>query len=98
MDKLRQGYLISYDIEDTRVRNKLYKELLGYGLKGVQKSVFWGYLSRPEFIAIRRDLQKKLGARDKAFIVRSNFNGVGRNFFIGHHEDDFKDWEEYYAI
>lgn len=91
---LRQEYLISYDIEDNRLRTKVYKELIKYGLTAVQKSVFWGYLTEAELRSIQRFLSVKLELFDKAFITRSNFNGRGQSFFIGHVETDFKDWRE----
>lgn len=94
MNKLRQEYLISYDIEDNKTRTQLHKELAGYGLQPVQKSVFWGYLSTAELHSIQRDFQRCLDSPDKAFITRSNFNGRGQSYFIGHCEKDFKDWEE----
>ena len=99
MEKLRQEYLISYDIADNKIRTKLYKSLLGYGLRGVQKSVFWGYLSVAELNAVKRDLSAHLADTDKAFITRSSINGQRyASFFIGHPDDDFNDWRESYVI
>ena len=92
--KLRQEYLISYDIEDNKIRTQLYKALLGYGLRAVQKSVFWGYLSAAELAAVRRDLQTRLKTTDKAFITRSNFNSRGNSYYMGHSTEDFTDWQE----
>ncbi|MCE2504135.1 MAG: CRISPR-associated endonuclease Cas2 [Chlorobi bacterium] len=98
MEKLRQEYLISYDVEDNKARSRLYKELAGYGLRSVQKSVFWGHLSMAELQAVKRELQKYLDAHDKAFITHSSFNGRGQSYFIGHDEEDFKDWKENHVI
>ena len=91
---LRQEYLISYDVEDNKIRTKTFKELLKYGLNPVQKSVFWGYLTVAELQAIKRHLHGYLGKVDKAFITHTNFNGRGQSYFIGHTKDDFSDWKE----
>ena len=94
MEKLRQEYLVSYDIEDNKIRKRLHNDLLGYGLNAIQKSVFWGYLSLAELEAIKRNLEKHLGSTDKVFVTHSNFNGRGKSYFIGHEKKDFNDWEE----
>lgn len=36
--------LVSYDISETKKRNKFFDELKDLGLKSIQKSVFWGYV------------------------------------------------------
>lgn len=95
---LRKEYLISYDIEDNKIRTFIFQELNGYGLKSIQKSVFWGYLSLAELNAIKRSLDNKLQIEDKVFITRTNFNSKTKSFFIGHKEIDFMDWEEAYVI
>lgn len=91
---LRQEYLISYDVEDNKIRTYLYKELAKYGLSSVQKSVFWGYLTRAELTAIQRYLNQCIQKQDKAFITHTNFNGRGQSFFIGHAKEEFRDWRE----
>ena len=94
MDRLRQEYLISYDVENNKTRTQLYKDLGSFGLRAVQKSVFWGYLTIAEVHAVKRSLQKYLDTSDKGFVIRSNFNGQGRSYFIGHSKEDFEDWKE----
>ena len=95
---LRQEYLISYDVEDNKIRRHIFNELGKHGLKPVQKSVFWGYLTRAEVEAIKRYLHTSLGKADKVFVTHTNFNGRGRSYFIGHSEEDFRDWEENHVI
>ena len=95
---LRQEYLISYDVGNNKVRTQIFKELGKYGLKPIQKSVFWGYLSLAELRAIQRYLIATLKEMDKAFITHTNFNGRGQSHFIGHSREDFKDWEENYVV
>ena len=95
---LRKEYLVSYDIEDNKVRTKVFKELRKYGLKDVQKSVFWGYLTVAELESIKRYLDKYLKTTDKAFITHTNFNGRGQIYFTGHDINDFSDWKEYCVV
>ena len=95
---LRQEYLISYDVEDNKIRTKVFKELQKYGLCHVQKSVFWGYLTLAELESTKRFLSNELKYTDKAFITHTNFNGRGQSFFVGHRKEEFKDWQETYVI
>ena len=90
----RKEYLICYDITDDKIRSSVFKELEQYGLKPIQKSVFWGYLTQAERLAIKRHLQNKLEKGDKAFISKASFNGKGPGDFIGHTKGDFTDWKE----
>ena len=47
-------YLVCYDIEDNRKRKKFSDELKKLGLVRLQKSVFFGDLSRAEIQALER--------------------------------------------
>ena len=91
---LRKEYLISYDIEDDKIRNYIFKELGRYGLKPTQKSVFWGYLTIAELSAVKRCLNGNLKSTDKAFITHTNFNRRGQSYYFGHKPEDFSDWKE----
>ncbi len=91
---LRQEYLVSYDVEDNKIRTRVFKELGKHGLKAVQKSVFWGYLTLAELETVKRYLNDSLNKMDRAFITHTNFNGRGQSYFVGHQKEDFKDWEE----
>jgi len=42
--KMYSQILVSYDISETKKRNKFFDELKDLGLKSIQKSVFWGYV------------------------------------------------------
>ena len=95
---LRMEYLISYDIENNKIRTRLFKELEKHGLKSIQKSVFWGYLTQAELRAIERYTEDSLKDSDKVFITHTNFNGRGQSYFQGHNPDDFVDWEETLVI
>ena len=96
--RLRNEYLICYDVEDNKIRRKVYIELGKYGLKPVQKSVFWGYLTLAELNSIKRYLENSLNSKDKVFITKTNFNGRGQSFIIGSRPEEFKDWDEYYVL
>ena len=91
---LRQEYLVSYDIEDNKVRTMVYKECLKYGLQPVQKSVFWGYLTKAELLSINRYMHSSLGKNDKALITHSNLSRTGKCFLVGHTQSEFRDWSE----
>lgn len=96
--KLRQEYLVVYDIESNKSRLSIYKKLLAYGLKSVQKSVFWGYLTLAEKNAIARLLNNALDKTDKAFMTHVSMQRKSFSYKIGHHDDDFKDWEEHVCL
>ncbi len=95
---LRQEYLICYDIENNKARKKVYDELVKNGLKAVQKSVFWGYLTKAELNSIKRFIFSLVSKDDKALITKTNFNGKGFSYFVGYKKNEFKDWEEWYVI
>ncbi|AEE26421.1 CRISPR-associated endonuclease Cas2 [Francisella hispaniensis] len=93
--QLRKEYLIAYDIEDNRTRTIIYKQLLAYGLKAVQKSVFWGHISIAELNAIKRLFANSLTISDKIFITRVNMQEQKLEYSFGYDDKTFKDWEEY---
>ena len=96
--KIRQEYLVAYDVADDKIRSRTYNELEKHGLRAVQKSVFWGYLTQAELQSIKRYFENILKVEDKAFVTHSNFNGRGKSYFVGHTREDFKDWEEAYVV
>ena len=93
--KLRKEYLIAYDIEDTPIRTRIYKQLLAYGLKSIQKSIFWGFLSVAELNAIKRLFDELLDDFDKVFITMVNMQVQKIEYSHGYNEVIFNDWEEY---
>ncbi len=94
MDVLRQEYLVCYDIEDNKVRTKMFKELRSQGLRHVQKSVFWGYLTKAELNSIRRFISEIMEEPDKALIAKTNLNGRGQSYLFGYASMPLQDWEE----
>ena len=92
--KIRQEFIISYDISETKDRTALYNILLGYGLFPVQKSVFWGKITQAEQNAISRALQDYIKDNDKAFILPINVNRKNSKVCLfGYDDDDFTDWK-----
>lgn len=66
--------LVAYDVEVNKFRTKLFKRLKDYGLIPIQKSVFWGRLTKAEIAAVERLFPEFLkGENDRAFIVRADF-------------------------
>ncbi len=95
---IRQEYIICYDISDTKKRNKVFNELEKTGMKAVQKSVFWGYLTKAELYSCHRFISQIIEKDDRALITHTNFNGRGQSFLVGYKEADFQDWDENYVL
>ncbi|GAB4223555.1 MAG: hypothetical protein Kow0076_6040 [Francisella sp.] len=93
--KVRKEFLISYDIENNKTRTEIYNQLLAYGLKAVQKSVFWGFITLAELNAIKRMFDNMLQSGDKAFITRVNMQDKKLDYSFGYDDTTFKDWDEY---
>lgn len=81
--------IVSYDISDTKKRNKFYDELKDLGLKSIQKSVFWGYIL-PSEKRIIKELFKKYCEKqtDKAFIINTLLDKDLSESF-GYKKEDF---------
>ena len=96
---IRNEYLVCYDIEDNKKRIKLFKLLQDYGLFSLQKSVFWGFLTKAECDAIARHISDNLAQSDKCLIAPITIRY--RNKYTtcsGYQENDFQDWEEYGSL
>lgn len=96
---VRLEFLVAYDIEDSKKRTVIYKTLEEYGLRSIQKSVFWGFLTKAEFHAIIRLVHSELKSSDKFLISRSSIDLDKNNTFgFGYSSSDFKDWSKYGII
>lgn len=80
-------YLICYDIEDNKNRTKLFERLKDFGLLAVQKSVFYGELSKAEKLTIKELLSKYCTKEDKAIITSINLDF---NDTLGYTKEYFK--------
>lgn len=77
-------YLISYDIENDRLRDKIAKRLLASGCARLQKSVFAGPVDAVTFAALRRWLQQHVkAAGDSVFILDVGPETLRRAEWIG---------------
>lgn len=56
--------IITYDIEDDRLRNRVAKILLDAGLHRVQKSVFEGEIRQKDFSKLKAKLKKSIKGHD----------------------------------
>ncbi|ARR00217.1 CRISPR-associated endonuclease Cas2 [Campylobacter porcelli] len=79
-------YLICYDIEDNKNRTKLFERLKDFNLLPVQKSVFYGELSKADKIAIKALLHRHCSKSDKAIITSVNLDiddtlGYSKEYF-----------------
>ncbi len=61
---------VTYDIEDDKLRTKISKRLLYFGLKRIQYSVFWGDMDEKD-ISDMKDFFKGLeyGEKDRVVIT-----------------------------
>lgn len=64
-------YLVCYDVADNKRRKKLFDFLKDIGLEGLQESVFYGYLKKPEEKSLQRFLDETLKkGEDKCLIIQ----------------------------
>lgn len=90
--------IVSYDISDTKKRNKFYEELKDIGLVSIQKSVFWGYVLVSEKRVIKELFKKYCDKKtDKAFMSNATIDKDLKNSF-GYSEDDFKHPESFEIV
>lgn len=90
--------IVSYDISDTKNRNKFFEELKDVGLVSIQKSVMWGYVLLSEKRVIKQLFKKYCQIEtDKAFIVNVTLD-KDLNDSFGYDEDDFKHPESFEII
>ncbi|MDO5352883.1 MAG: CRISPR-associated endonuclease Cas2 [Succinatimonas sp.] len=89
-NRLYSRYVICYDIENVKTRKKLYKSFKDFGLTPIQKSVFFGELTRAEIASIKRIVNELLNKKtDKClYILNSLTEQDIRNNCFGY--KDFK--------
>lgn len=82
--------LVSYDISDTKRRNKLFEALKDVGLKPIQKSLFWGYVLPSEKRVIKELFKIYCDIKsDKALIVNASLDKTIEDTF-GYDAECFK--------
>ena len=89
MSKLRQEYLLCYDIGETKKRHRLFERLKDYGMIPVQKSVFWGDINIAEKRTIERLIKDTVTDEgDKVlFFAVEAFHKT--TFMQGHQPEEF---------
>ena len=90
--------IVSYDISETKKRNKFFDELKDLGLSSIQKSVFWGYILPSEKRVIKQLFKRYCNIKtDKAFIVNVSLDKDLDNSF-GYDKSDFSHPESFQII
>lgn len=90
--------IVSYDITETKSRNKFFEELKDLGLTTIQKSVFWGYILPSEKRVIKELFKKYCDVEtDRAFIVNVTLD-KDLNDSFGYDKDDFLHPESFEII
>lgn len=90
--------IVSYDISETKKRNKFFDELKDLGLKPIQKSVFWGYVKPSEKRVIKELFLLYCDVKtDKAFMSNAVLDKELSNTF-GYDENDFSHPESFKII
>lgn len=97
MMQLRYQYLICYDIEDNRARRKIAALLLDLGLRHIQKSAFWGFLSSAEINSVVTEGHNLLKRTDKLLITPVSTRSK-HTYHLGHQDDEFADWPTHASI
>ena len=90
--------VVSYDIANTKMRNKLFEELKDLGLKPIQKSVFWGYLLPSQKRIVKLLFEKYCDIKqDKAFLTNAIIDKNLDDTF-GYEKQDFNHPEGFEII
>jgi CRISPR-associated protein Cas2 len=90
--------IVSYDIANTKNRNKFFDELKDLGLAPIQKSVFWGYIMASEKRIIKELFKKYCEIEtDKAFMVNAVLDKDLDDSF-GYDEEDFAHPESFAIV
>ena len=71
--------------------------MLDFGLKDMQKSVYWGFLSKVEMNAVFKEGERLLQKMDKLLIMPVSVQNREKRY-IGHDKNDFKDWDTHVSI
>jgi len=92
-------YLVCYDIENNKKRNRFFKFLKDIGMTPLQKSVFWGELAQAEFHAMKREAHKELDPEtDKIFWVVTSLDELKLKQGIGYQHIEIIPPDGYHTI
>lgn len=93
--KYKSELIVCYDVAENKERRRFRKELLDLGLRAIQKSVFWGRLTRAETRSLRRIMNDLDSETDKAFVVPVQLAGHIKEFSIGYPNPDLFEEKRY---
>lgn len=62
-------YWLLYDITKTKIRNRVIKECLNYGMKRMQKSCFFGDMDRKSFIELGNKIEGFIDKTDSVLLI-----------------------------
>lgn len=93
---MKNGYIVTYDISNTKMRTKVFESLKDFGLKHIQGSVFWGMIRTAEKNAIGKLLKESCGENDRALIWPVSINDIQNSIVVNYPEDTFK-IEDYFV-
>ncbi len=89
-------YIVGYDIEDNKIRNKIFEKLKDFGLIPIQKSIFFGALSKAELNSIKTFLKQTVPEKDKVIVIQGEILKQIKEFNIGYNLeaiDIYKEWK-----
>ena len=89
---LRKNYLLAYDIAENKLRKSIYELLLDLCMVPIQKSVFWGELTKPEALTIQRKMREVCVSKKYVKVVFISFGSISQEWLlnIGHDEEVFE--------
>ena len=99
MKTLFYEVIVCYDVENNKIRTKLFDALRDFGLIPIQKSVFWGHVNNAEYKAIFREFNQKLNSTtDKAFVVKTRLKAHLQKSGFGYNDYDLPEWKDYETV
>lgn len=92
---MKTGFIVAYDIGNTKVRTRVFETLKDFGLKHVQESVFWGMLRVADKNAVKRLLTEACQAEsDRALMWPMSPMDLDRATIVNYPQTSFE-IEEY---
>ncbi len=88
---MKNGYLITYDISDSKIRSKVFETLKDFGMRHIQESVFWGALRAADVNAIAQLLREAcVGDNDRALFVPMTIADIEKSILINYPDGTFR--------
>jgi len=75
---------VTYDIEDDKLRTKISKRLLYFGLRRIQYSVFWGDVQEKDIVEMKEFFKGlEYGAKDRVVMTEVNIEDLKKTTQYG---------------